>query len=230
MNEQTLSDNIAKLLQRVGRSAQKSQFGNSDILALAASKTRTPQEIALAHRCGLNHFGENYAQEGVDKVRALTELDITWHFIGPIQSNKTRDIAENFDWVHSIDRLKIARRLSEQRPAQLPPLQACIQVNISQEESKSGVTLSALEELAASITGLPNIQLRGLMAIPAPSNTFEAQRAALAPLRQALDSLRKGLPQLDTLSMGMSGDLEAAISEGATIVRVGTDIFGPRQR
>ena len=230
MDEQTLNDNISKLLERVGRSAQKSQFGNSDILALAASKTRSPAEVAAAYHCGLRHFGENYVQEGVDKIIALRELDICWHFIGPIQSNKTRAIAQHFDWVHSVDRLKIAKRLSEQRPAGSRPLQLCLQVNISQEESKSGVRLEALPALASAVAGLPGIQLRGLMAIPAPSDNFEDQRAAFAPLREALEALRGDLPNLDTLSMGMSGDLEAAICEGATIVRVGTDIFGPRPR
>ncbi|MFK7975991.1 MAG: YggS family pyridoxal phosphate-dependent enzyme [Halioglobus sp.] len=230
MNEQELNDNISKLLQRVGRSAQKSQFHNSDILALAASKTRSAQEVAAAYRCGLTHFGESYLQEAVEKILSLSELAITWHFIGPIQSNKTRQIAEYFDWVHSIDRPKIATRLSEQRPEHLPPLQVCIQVNISQETSKSGVSLEELTALAQHIEQLPKLTLRGLMAIPAPREGLDAQRAELAPLREALRELQKQLPHLDTLSMGMSSDLEAAICEGATIVRVGTDIFGPRHR
>lgn len=230
MDEQKLNDNISKLLQRVGRSAQKSQFHNSDILALAASKTRSAQEVAAAYRCGLRHFGESYLQEAVEKILSLSELDICWHFIGPIQSNKTRAIAEHFDWVHSVDRAKIATRLSEQRPAHLPPLQTCIQVNISQEATKSGVALSELHQLAEQVEQLPGLTLRGLMAIPAAKDEFEAQRAELAPLREALESLQTDFPHLDTLSMGMSSDLEAAICEGATIVRVGTDIFGPRQR
>jgi pyridoxal phosphate enzyme (YggS family) len=229
MDEQSLNDNISKLLERVGRSAQKSQFGNSDILVLAASKTRSAQEVARAYQCGLRHFGENYIQEGVDKIQALADLDITWHLIGPIQSNKTRIVAEHFNWVHSIDRFKIARRLSEQRPETLAPLQVCLQVNISQESSKSGASLDELPGLAAAVSELPRLQLRGLMAIPAPAHTHEAQRTALAPLRLALEQLQRTLPALDTLSMGMSADLEAAICEGATIVRVGTDIFGPRQ-
>lgn len=230
MDAQTLNDNISKLLQRVGRSAQKSQFHNSDILALAASKTRSAPEVEAAYHCGLRHFGESYLQEALEKIQRLEALDITWHFIGPIQSNKTRAIAENFDWVHSVDRSKIATRLSGQRPEHLQPLQVCIQVNISQESSKSGVTPEELPALAQHIQQLPGLTLRGLMAIPAPKDNFEGQRAELAPLREALESLQMHYPDMDTLSMGMSGDLEAAICEGATIVRVGTDIFGSRHR
>lgn len=230
MDEQKLNDNISKLLQRVGRSAQKSQFHNSDILALAASKTRSAQEVAAAYRCGITHFGESYIQEALEKIQSLAALDITWHFIGPIQSNKTRAIAENFDWVHSVDRAKIASRLSEQRPPDLPPLQTCIQVNISQESTKSGVAVDELDSLAAHVENLPGLTLRGLMTIPAACEGFEAQRAALSPLREAFNQLQLKFPNLDTLSMGMSSDLEAAVCEGATIVRVGTDIFGPRQR
>ena len=195
---------------------------------LAVSKTRDAEEVRAAAALGLRDFGENYVQEGLAKIESLTGLNLCWHFIGPIQSNKTRAIAEHFDWVHSVDRLKIAQRLSAQRPAQLPDLQVCLQVNISGEDSKSGVDPTELTALATAVAQLPRLQLRGLMAIPAPSDTLARQREPFARLRNALVELQATLPMLDTLSMGMSGDLEAAIAEGATIVRVGTDLFGPR--
>ena len=178
---------------------------------------------------GIEDFGENYVQEALDKMAQLEDLPLCWHFIGPIQSNKTRAIAENFHWVHSIDRLKIARRLSEQRPEDKPPLQVCLQVNISAEASKAGVPLPALPDLARQVAALPRLRLRGLMAIPAPATEFEQQREPFAALRLALESLQAGLPELDTLSMGMSADLEAAICEGATLIRIGTALFGPRE-
>jgi pyridoxal phosphate enzyme (YggS family) len=225
-----LSDNIAKLLQRVSRSAQKSQHGNSDILVLAVSKTRPAQDIRAAHECGLNHFGESYLQEALQKIGELRDLPLVWHFIGPIQSNKTAAIAEHFDWVHSIDRAKIARRLSEQRPDHLPSLNVCLQVNISGEETKSGVSLSELPQLANEVLALPHLKLRGLMAIPAPTSDTTQQRQAFAQLREALAELRPLGAEIDTLSMGMSDDLEVAIDEGATIIRLGTGIFGQRNR
>lgn len=230
MDEQLLSDNIAKLLQRVRRSAQKSQYRNSDILVVAVSKTRSALEVRAAHACGLIHFGENYVQEALQKIEELQDLPLIWHFIGPIQSNKTGQIAAHFDWVHSVDREKIARRLSEQRPPQLPPLQVCIQVNISAEQSKSGVALAELPPLARTVLGLPRLKLRGLMAIPAADADSDAQHAQFSRMRDALDQLRMLAPDIDTLSMGMSEDLDAAITEGATIIRVGTAIFGPRDR
>jgi pyridoxal phosphate enzyme (YggS family) len=199
-----------------------------DILVLAVSKTRPAQEIRWAYNCGLHNFGENYLQEALPKIAALNDLPITWHFVGPIQSNKTRAIAENFHWAHSVDRLKVARRLGEQRPADKAPLQICLQVNISGQESKSGATLEELPDLVEEVRTIPNLQLRGLMCIPAPTQDFTAQRAPFRRLREALEALQMQAPELDTLSMGMSGDLEAAIAEGATIVRVGTAIFGPR--
>ncbi len=226
MNEQQLSDNISKVLERVSRAAQNSGRDPGDVTLLAVSKTRSAAEVRCAAGLGLCCFGENYLQEALDKIEALPDLPLKWHFIGPIQSNKTRPIAAHFDWVHSVDRLKIARRLSEQRPTDLPPLQICLQVNISGEASKSGVELSALPELATAVTELPGLKLRGLMAIPAAATDPQAQHAAFARLREAMAGLQ--IPQLDTLSMGMSGDLEAAIAEGATLVRVGTDIFGAR--
>jgi pyridoxal phosphate enzyme (YggS family) len=194
------------------------------------SKTRAPEDIRAARQCGLRHFGESYLQEALEKMPSLADLDLVWHFIGPIQSNKTRAISENFQWVHSVDRLKVARRLSEQHPAELPPLQICLQVNISGEASKSGVSLAELPDLAQAVNALPGLELRGLMTIPAPGLPAREQRRAFAEVRQALERLRATLPGMDTLSMGMSADLESAIAEGATILRPGTAIFGPRQR
>jgi PLP dependent protein len=221
-------DNIAKLLQRVRLSAQKSQRPESDILLLAVSKTRPADDIRRAYACGLDQFGESYLQEALEKIENLADLPLTWHFIGPIQANKTRPIAEHFQWVHSIDRLKIARRLSEQRPAALPPLQVCIQVNISAEGSKSGIPVEQAHPLASAITAMPGLQLRGLMAIPAKTGDERSQQQAFAQLRQLFEELRQDFPDMDTLSMGMSGDLEAAIAQGSTLIRVGTAIFGTR--
>ncbi len=228
MSHIQLNDNITNLLERVRRRSQKSQFGNSDILVLAVSKTRPAEDIEAAYACGLLDFGENYLQEALIKIQALQALPLVWHYIGPIQSNKTRAIAENFSWVHTVDRAKIARRLSEQRPEGLPPLQVCLQVNISGEASKSGVTLAELPALAAAVAELPKLQLRGLMCIPAPSKTDADQRAPFRTMRESLEELSQQLPGLDTLSMGMSADMDAAIDEGATIIRIGTAIFGPR--
>ena len=230
MNAQQLHDHITKLEERVRRSSQKSQLGNSDILVLAVSKTRPAEDIREAHAAGLSHFGENYLQEALGKIETLSDLDLTWHFIGPLQSNKTRPVAEHFDWVHTVDREKIARRLSEQRPPGMPPLNICLQVNVSGEETKSGVTLEELPGLAVRVRDLPGLTLRGLMAIPAPAETEEEQRRPFRDLREAFVALKDTCPDIDTLSMGMSADLEAAIGEGATIVRVGTALFGPRRR
>ncbi len=229
MDTATLTNNIAKLRQRVRLSAEKSQRKECDIRIMAASKTRDANEVKAAYELGLRDFGENYVQEALTKIEALAELDLCWHFIGPIQSNKTRAIAKSFDWVHSVEREKIARRLSDQRPEGMPPLKICLQVNISGEASKSGVELDELPALVESVTRLPNLVLRGLMAIPAATEDQATQRAAFRQLREALVRLQKIAPDMDTLSMGMSGDLEAAIAEGATIVRIGTDIFGPRR-
>jgi pyridoxal phosphate enzyme (YggS family) len=230
MDERQLQHNIATLLQRLRLGAEKSQRVSRDIRLLAVSKTHPPDAVRAAWRCGLTEFGESYLQEAVEKMAALADLPLTWHFIGPIQSNKARAIAEHFAWVHSVDRLKVARRLSEYRPQTMPPLQVCLQVNISGEASKSGITLQELPALARDTLALPRLQLRGLMAIPAPTPEVAQQRAAFARLRTALEPLRSLAPGLDTLSMGMSDDLEAAIAEGATIVRVGSAIFGPRER
>ncbi len=228
MPSDLLCDNTTKLLERVKRCAQKSQFHNSDILVLAVSKTRSAEEVRAAHGCGLTDFGENYLQEALEKIAALEDLPLNWHFIGPIQSNKTRAIAEHFSWVHSVDRAKIARRLDAQRPAHLPPLNVCLQVNISGEESKSGVHVDALPELVNAVVALPRLRLRGLMAIPAATPDTNAQRETFSRMRSLFNALRDSAPGMDTLSMGMSDDMEAAIAEGATIVRIGTAIFGPR--
>ncbi|MCP5166022.1 MAG: YggS family pyridoxal phosphate-dependent enzyme [Pseudomonadales bacterium] len=230
MNEQQLQDNIAKLLQRLRLEAQKSQRISEDIQLLAVSKSQPVEAVRAAFRCGLRQFGESYLQEALAKIAALRDLPLCWHFIGPIQSNKARAIAENFAWVHSVDRVKIAQRLSRYRPAGMAPLQICLQVNISSEASKSGVLPEALPQLVREVLPLPGLQLRGLMAIPAPSAELAQQRAAFAQVREALQQLRALAPDLDTLSMGMSDDMEAAIAEGATIVRVGSAIFGARKR
>jgi len=197
----------------------------SSIHLLAVSKTKPAQAVREAYAAGMHDFGENYLQEALGKQAELTDLPLSWHFIGPIQSNKTRAIAENFAWVHSVDRLKIAQRLSEQRPADLPPLNICIQVNVSGEASKSGCTPADLPALANAISALPRLKLRGLMAIPEPTEERAAQDAAFATVRELQASLN--LP-LDTLSMGMSHDLESAIAQGATWVRIGTALFGAR--
>ena len=228
MDASALSNNIAKLRQRVRLSAEKSQRKECDIRIIAASKTRDADTLKVASELGLRDFGENYLQEALVKIEQLQGQDICWHFIGPMQSNKTRPIAENFDWVHSIDRAKIARRLSEQRPEGLPPLQVCLQVNVSNETSKSGVNLDELAPLVEAVAAQPNLVLRGLMAIPEASDNTEVQRNAFHKLQTALMEMQSLAPTMDTLSMGMSGDLEAAIAEGATMVRIGTDIFGPR--
>ena len=194
---------------------------------LAVSKTKTANNIAQLYSAGQRHFGENYCQEALKKQQELGAYDITWHFIGPIQSNKTKAIATHFSWVHSVDSLKVARRFSEQRPVYLPPLNICLQVNISSESSKSGITLDELPDLFDQVAELPNIKLRGVMAIPEPEETFEKQRQPFKTLYQAVEKLYTSIP-LDTFSFGMSGDLEAAIAEGATIVRIGTALFGAR--
>ncbi|MDH3355330.1 MAG: YggS family pyridoxal phosphate-dependent enzyme [Chromatiales bacterium] len=206
------------------------QFGRIEgsVQLLAVSKTRSAEAIREMVALGQLAYGENYLQEALQKIEALKDLSIEWHFIGPIQSNKTKPIAENFAWVHSVDRFKIAQRLSDQRPPGMPPLNICIQVNVSGEESKSGCTLDELGEFAEKTAKLPNIRLRGLMAIPQSSGDFDEQRKPFAQLREATERLNKEGYQLDTLSMGMSGDLDAAVAEGATMVRIGTALFGPR--
>lgn len=230
MIEPTISDNIAKLFERVRLAAQKSQRDKATVKVLAVSKTRPCEDIRTAHEYGLSEFGENYLQEALEKIEELSDLALTWHFIGPLQSNKCKLIAQSFDWVHSVDRVKTARILSEQRPTHLPPLQICIQVNISREDSKSGASLEELPLLAKELRRLPGVTLRGLMAIPAPADNFEYQCGEFARLRTVMEDLKDIVPEMDTLSMGMSRDMEAAIAEGSTMVRIGTDIFGPRNK
>lgn len=221
----TIAENIAKVGERIRAAAQASGRDLDHIGLLAVSKTKPAAAVREAYAAGLRDFGENYLQEALEKQAELSELPLIWHFIGPIQSNKTKPIAEHFAWVHSVDRLKIAQRLSEQRPNHLPPLNICLQVNVSAEDSKSGCAPAELAALALAVSQLPNLRLRGLMAIPEPTDDVAAQRAAFARLRE----LRDGLPlPLDTLSMGMSHDLDAAIAEGATWVRIGTALFGAR--
>jgi pyridoxal phosphate enzyme (YggS family) len=226
---ESIENNIAEVCARIRAAEQKFQRPTGSVSLIAVSKTRPAEAIRQAWQAGARHIGENYLQEALDKQAELSDLPLCWHFIGPIQSNKTRPIAEQFDWVHSVDRLKIAQRLSAQRPDHLPPLNICLQVNINNEASKSGVSLDELEMLAEQIAALPKLSLRGLMAIPKAGDNLEEQRHNFARLQQALKTLQSPHPQLDTLSMGMSGDMEAAIAEGATLVRIGTDIFGARE-
>jgi len=226
----TISENIQQLRGRMALACEQASRPVHSVTLLVVTKTFPAEDVRTAFEAGETRFGENYVQEGVEKIAALADLraQVEWHMIGPLQSNKTRVVAEQFDWVHSVDRLKIAQRLSDQRPAHLPPLQVCLQVNISGEASKSGLAPEEVAEVAREVAALPRLRLRGLMAIPEPADTLQAQRAphrALAALLRELQA--QGLP-VDTLSMGMSADLEAAILEGATLVRVGSAIFGQR--
>jgi pyridoxal phosphate enzyme (YggS family) len=227
----TIREQLQTVRHRLGSACEEAGRRPESIKLLAVSKTRPAEAVRAAQAAGQVDFGENYVSEALEKMQALADLRgrIHWHLIGPLQANKTRSVAEAFDWVHSVDRLRIAQRLSEQRPAHLAPLQLCLQVNISGEASKSGVTPADLPALAVAVSRLPRLHLRGLMAIPAPAQGLAAQRAPLAALRGLLEALKNqsGL-RLDTLSMGMSADLEAAVLEGATLVRIGTAIFGSR--
>ena len=223
-----IADNIARVRAQMAAACQSAGRAPGSVQLLAVSKTWSADAVRTAHATGQIDFGENYIQEAVDKITALRDLPLVWHCIGPIQSNKTRLVAEHFDWVHSIDRLKIAQRLSEQRPEHLPPLQVCIQVNVDGGETKSGVSPQELPALAQAVAALPRLQLRGLMTIPEPAETEAQMRAVHRQAKDLFEQLRtQGLP-LDTLSMGMSADMAAAIAEGSTLVRVGTAIFGQR--
>lgn len=227
-NRDEIAARLAAVQQRI-RAAER-QFGRApeSVALLAVSKTRDAEELRACAAAGQLRFGENYLQEALAKQALLGDLPLEWHFIGPLQSNKARDIAAHFDWVHSVDRLKVAQRLSEQRPDGCPALNVCLQVNVSGESSKSGCSLEALPALAEAVATLPRLRLRGLMAIPAPAGEFDSQRQPLRQLRQALEALQRQGHPLDTLSMGMSDDLEAAVAEGSTLVRIGTALFGPR--
>lgn len=231
-----IHDNLTAVTEQIAMAARMAGRSPADIKLLAVSKTFPPEDVRTAYNWGQRAFGENYVQEGIQKVLALSDLrpNIEWHFIGPIQSNKSRDVAENFDWVHSIDRLKIAQRLNDQRPSNLPPLNVCIQVNISGEASKSGVQETELVDLGLAICSMPQLKLRGLMSIPEPTDNEQEQKKAHQNLFTMLKHLKQQLSQqtssaqLDTLSMGMSSDMNSAIAEGSTMVRIGTAIFGKR--
>ena len=223
-----ISERVQAILSRMGGAAQNAGRPPQSVTLVAVSKTQPASAIREAHAAGLNVFGENYLQEALAKMAELTDLSLEWHFIGPIQSNKTRPIAEHFDWVHSIERLKIAQRLNDARPENRPPLNVCIEVNISGESSKSGATPEEVPLLAAAILQMPRLRLRGLMAIPEPTDDTALQRQRFAALRALLEQLQGQGMALDTLSMGMTQDFENAIAEGATLIRIGTAIFGPR--
>lgn len=226
----SIAENLETVRQRLARAAARAGRGPDAVALLAVSKTCPAEAVRAAHAAGQRAFGENYVQEALDKIHALADLRATldWHLIGPLQSNKTRVVAEAFDWVHSVDRLKIAQRLSEQRPAWLPPLNVCLQVNVSGEASKSGVAPQEVPALAQAVAALPRLRLRGLMSIPEPAEFEAAQRVPHRLLHACLTQLQAQGLRLDTLSMGMSADVEAAVLEGATWVRVGTAIFGAR--
>ncbi len=221
---------LQQVSERIASACAAAQRPVQSVTLLAVSKTFAAEAVREAQAAGQCAFGENYVQEALTKIGALADLRdrIEWHLIGPLQSNKTREVAASFDWVHSIDRLKIAERLSTQRPVNLPPLQVCLQVNVGGEASKSGVAPAEVPALAHAVVALPGLRLRGLMSIPEPAADFAAQRLPHLRLRELFDALRRDGLALDTLSMGMSADLEAAVTEGATIVRVGTAIFGAR--
>ena len=223
-----IAQNLALINDRVIQAAQECGRNPAEIQLLGVSKKHSADEIRSAVAAGLTQFGESYLQEALPKISALSDLSLVWHFIGPIQSNKTRQIAEYFDWVHSVDRLKIATRLSEQRPRQLEPLNICIQINISMEDSKSGLLGEAARSFALQLTELPRLKLRGLMAIVQKTSDPQLQRGMFSQLRELLDDLNQQGLALDTLSMGMTNDLEAAVTEGSTILRVGTGLFGSR--
>jgi len=226
----TIQINLQAVRARIAAACKASGRPESAVQLIAVSKTQPAEAVRAAAGVGQRDFGENYVQEALEKIGALTDLPLVWHFIGPIQSNKTRPIAESFHWVHSLDREKIATRLAEARPADLPPLNVCIEVNVSGETSKSGVAPEALGSLARHVSVLPRLKLRGLMAIPEPTPDTQLQRRHFLRLRELKDELVRSGLALDTLSMGMSADMEAAIAEGATMVRVGTAIFGERRK
>ena len=225
----SVSANLAQVRKRIELACQAVGRASDTVKLLAVSKTMPAQAVREAYAAGQLAFGENYIQEGVDKIAALADLPLEWHCIGPIQSNKTKLVAENFAWVHSIDRLKIAERLSAQRPAHLPPLQVCLQVNVDGGSNKSGVAPEELLALAQAVAKLPHLQLRGIMTIPEPAETEAEARAVHQQAKRLFDQLKTAGLTLDTLSMGMTADLEAAVAEGSTCVRVGTAIFGARQ-
>lgn len=226
-----IAHNLAQVRDKISAAATRCGRASEEITLLAVSKTKPASAIADAIEAGQHAFGENYVQEGVDKIRFFQEqgkTDLQWHFIGPLQSNKSRLVAEHFDWCHTIDRLRIASRLNDQRPEALPPLNVLIQVNISDENSKSGIALEELDALAADVAALPRLTLRGLMAIPAPEPSYERQFAVAQQMAVTFEALKARYETVDTLSLGMTDDMEAAIAAGSTMVRIGTAIFGAR--
>ena len=223
----TIAERYQHICSLIRHSTNIAGRPRDSVRLLAVSKTKPASEIAILYRLGQRHFAESYLQEALVKQRQLAAFNITWHFIGPIQSNKTKPIAAHFDWVHSVDRIKIAQRLSEQRAPNLPPMNICLQVNISEEASKSGVIIEELPDLVDAVVRLPRLRLRGVMAIPEPENSYSKQRQPYRRLYQAVRQLDN--PELNDFSFGMSGDLKAAIMEGATMVRVGTALFGERR-
>lgn len=226
-----IAHNLAQVRDKISAAATRCGRASEEVTLLAVSKTKPASAVAEAVAAGQRAFGENYVQEGVDKIRHFQEMGVSgleWHFIGPLQSNKSRLVAEHFDWCHTVDRLRIASRLSEQRPATLAPLNILIQINISDEASKSGIALGELDALAAQVAELPGVRLRGLMAIPAPVSDYERQFAVAQQMAVAFDALKARYPTVDTLSLGMSDDMDAAIAAGSTMVRIGTAIFGAR--
>jgi len=223
-----IAENFEQVTSRINAAEKAADRIRGIVQLIVVSKTRSAKEVRKAVTAGAHHIGENYLQEALDKQAELDDVNIVWHFIGPIQSNKTHAIANHFDWVHSVDRLKIANRLNDQRDADKEPLNICLQVNVSNEATKSGVSLAELPELAAQIIELPQLKLRGLMAIPSPDQSDTELATDFQRMQQSLNELNQSGLALDTLSMGMSGDIEIAIAEGSTMVRVGTAIFGPR--
>jgi len=228
MVPQNLPERIAAVRARIRGAAERSGRDVDSVTLLAVGKTHPAELIRAAAADGIEHFGESYVKEALPKIETLRGLELTWHFIGALQANKTRSVAEHFDWVHGVDRLRIAERLSEQRPTHAPPLNVCLQVNVGGERTKGGVAPDELPELAAAVAELPGVRLRGLMCLPPPEEEESRQRHWFEETARLLSTLRVPGTTLDTLSMGMSADLEAAIAAGATIVRIGTAIFGPR--
>ena len=219
---------IASSISKIHELEAKYGRPKNSVLLLAVSKKKSPEQIVKASRLGISHFGENYLQEAIEKINKLRELNLKWHYIGSVQSNKTREIAQSFDWVQSLDREKIALKLNEHRGNNLDALNICVQVNLSGERSKSGVSINQTEELCKLVEELPNLKLRGLMAIPAPQSDFQLQRIKFQELSRKFNALKTNYPSIDILSMGMSNDFEAAIAEGSTMVRLGTLLFGAR--
>jgi len=228
MTTQNLASNLTAVKKQISRLEKRYQRASGEVCLIAVSKTRSAEEIQVLAALGQINFGESYAQEAVDKITRITDVTLTWHFIGPIQKNKTKLIAENFSWVHSIDRESVAVRLNNQRPANLPALNICLQINIDQESSKSGIAPTQLLALAEAIRALPRLKLRGLMAIPSSTDDFEQQSITFTKMSELLQQLQQHGFDTDTLSMGMSNDYEAAIACGSTMVRIGTAIFGAR--